>query len=192
MCREFFSKPSPRSTNRPRCPQTLKQSTDTVAGTNVVDHSAETVKDAQDPVQVPLAPVTPPPSPSPPPKRATGFAAFAGTGSPFAASPFSPNAVISSPAPQTPIWAGNGSVFGARPSAVLPASQVPDTTVAASASVGSVPPIEKGAEVDASEAAPLAAVETPVKSTVTRELWHYIDYLFIYLLITARITRSYR
>jgi hypothetical protein len=150
----------------------MKEETNTPAVIDRPTESIQSAKEADDPVEVPAAPVTPPPSP--PPKRATGFAAFAGTGSPFAVSPFSPNGAAASTIQQTPAWCGNGNVFGDRSSPALPVSQALNAAAATSSSVDGTPPIENGTEPNASEAAPLAAMETR-KATVTREFQHYIS-----------------
>jgi len=143
----------------------MKEETNTPAVIDRPTESIQSAKEADDPVEVPAAPVTPPPSP--PPKRATGFAAFAGTGSPFAVSPFSPNGAAASTIQQTPAWCGNGNVFGDRSSPALPVSQALNAAAATSSSVDGTPPIENGTEPNASEAAPLAAMETR-KATVTQ------------------------
>jgi len=118
-------------------------------------------------VEVLVVPVTPPPSP--PPKHATGFAAFAGTGPPFSVSPFSPNGPTASTIAQTPVWCGGGNVFGDRSSPVLPVSQALNATAATSSSVDGTPStIENGTEPNASEASALAAMETRVKTTVAQ------------------------
>ena len=150
--------------NRQRCQQTTKQETNTSATNDHVSDSVQSTEDINKAVNLPRALVTPPPSP--PPTRATGFAAFAGAGSPFMVSPFAPNGTMASPTPQRPVWCGN--TFAKQPSPVLSDSQVVDSAAAASSSINEVPPVENLAGPRASEAA-LAAVETRVKTTVARK-----------------------
>lgn len=125
-------------------------------------------KEVSEAPYAPVAPITPvtPPSSPPPANRSRGFAAFAGAGSPFAASSFVANGVAS-PSPQRPIWCGNGSVLGDQSSALSCASHDGIAPADASRSVAGSPPVENGTE----EGAALAAMETKVKTTVAREFY---------------------
>jgi hypothetical protein len=132
-----------------------------------VNGCKQSIEDVNKVVELPRTLVTPPPSPSPP-TRARGFAAFAGTGSPFMASSFSPHGTTASPIPQRPVWCGNGNAFSDQLSPLFSNSQAVDSTAAASGSINEKPPVENFAGSNASKAA-LAAMETPLKATVARE-----------------------
>lgn len=69
-------------------------------------------------------PITPRASPSPA-KRAKGFAAFAGAGSPFTA-----NGALTVPSPQRPVWCRDGISFDAQLSTENIPSKTNDATAA--------------------------------------------------------------
>jgi len=115
---------------------------------------------------MPSAPVTPPPASQSPPIRATGFAAFAGTGSPFTTSPFSSNALATSSDQQRPAWSCTGNALADPPSSALS-----DPPVAAAGPTNDAPQVEHVAVPNPNDVA-LAAVETRVKTTVTRQYYY--------------------
>jgi hypothetical protein len=147
-----------------RCPQTIKQRSKTPTVNDHVNGCKQSIEDVNKVVEQSRTLVTPPPSPSPP-TRAIGFAAFAGTGSPFMVSSFTPHGTTASPIPQRPVWCGNGNAFSDQLLPLFSSSQAVDSTAAASGSINEKPPVENFAGSNAA----LAAMETPVKATVARE-----------------------
>lgn len=110
----------------------------------------------------PVVPITPPSSP-PFTQRPRGFAAFAGAGSPFAVSTFSPNGPLNSMSSQRPVWCNDANPLGDR---VSPSST---TSPRSDAIAGVLGPAFGAVEKDDGEPAALAAVETRVSKTVARE-----------------------
>jgi len=133
---------------------------------------------------MPSVPVTPPPASLSPPIRATGFAAFAGAGSPFTTSPFSSNAPAASSDQQRPVWSCSGNALADPPSSALSDPPVVDPPVAAAGPTNDVPQVKHVAVPNPNDVA-LAAVETRVKTTVTRQ---YYSSLLISSLTPAQTT----
>jgi hypothetical protein len=153
--------------NQKRRLQTIEQRSKTLTVNDHINDCKQSIGDVNKVVEPPRTLVTPPPSPSPP-TRARGFAAFAGTGSPFMVSSFTPHGTTASPIPQRPVWCGNSNACSDQLSPLFSNSQAVDSTAAASGSIIEKPPAENFAGSHASKAA-LAAMETPVKATVARE-----------------------
>ncbi|KAF7965849.1 hypothetical protein HWV62_41234 [Athelia sp. TMB] len=111
------------------------------------------VAEASETLVAPVTPITPPSSPRPAAKRARGFAAFAGAGSPFAPSPLAPNRRSTTPTPRRPVW-------------LTDANPLADGVLSLSPFALSRQENPNGPTDDAEPASALAAVETRVSNTV--------------------------
>ena len=153
--------------NQKRRLQTIEQRSKTLTVNDHINDCKQSIGDVNKVVEPPRTLVTPPPSPSPP-TRARGFAAFAGTGSPFMVSSFTPHGTTASPIPQRPVWCSNDNACSDQLSSLFTNSQAVDSTAAPSGSINEKPPVENFTGSNTSKDA-LAAMETPVKATVARK-----------------------